>query len=38
MRLQIEQEIADLIEKQGATIIGTDKIDSIAETEEFGAN
>jgi hypothetical protein len=47
MRLQIEQEIADLMEKQGATMSGTDKTDSIAiragectlhKTEEFRAN
>ncbi len=47
MRPQIAREIADLIEKQGATMSGPDKTDSIAiragectlhKTEEFRAN
>jgi hypothetical protein len=47
MRLQIKREIANLIEKEGATMGGSDKTDSIAirtgectlhETEEFRAN
>jgi hypothetical protein len=45
--LRIEQEIADLMGKQGATMSGTDKTQSIAiragectlhKTEEFRAN
>ena len=47
MRLQIEREIADLIEKERATMGGSDETDAIAirtcectlhETEEFRAN
>jgi hypothetical protein len=46
-RLRIEQKIADLMEKRGATMSGTDKTDSITirarectlhKTEEFRAN
>ena len=47
MRLQIKRQIADFIEKEGATMGGPDETDAIAictgectlhETEEFRAN
>jgi len=47
MRLLIEREIADLVEKESATMGGSDKTDTIAirpgectlhETEEFRTN
>jgi hypothetical protein len=47
MRLKIEREVADLIQKKGAVVGGADKADAVAirsgkcalhVTEELGAN